>query len=114
MDDARVEATAASKAPRAPKATPCTMVIFGAGGDLTKRLLIPSIYNLANGRLLPEQFAIVGVSIEPFSTDQFRDQATKDIHQYATRKVEDAEWAWFDKRIYYLSGDFHDDKLYSK
>jgi glucose-6-phosphate 1-dehydrogenase len=95
-------------------AGPCTMVIFGAGGDLTKRLLIPSIYNLACGKLLPEQFAIVGVSIEPFSTDQFRDQATKDIHQYATREVEDKEWAWFDKRIYYVSGDFHDDNLYSK
>ena len=47
------------------QAGPCAMVIFGAGGDLTKRMLIPAIYNLARGAL-PEQFAIVGVSIEPF------------------------------------------------
>ena len=40
---------------------PCAMVIFGAGGDLTKRLLFPALYNLARTKLLPENFAIVGV-----------------------------------------------------
>ncbi len=95
-------------------AGPCTMVIFGAGGDLTKRLLIPAIYNLASGKLLPEHFAIVGVSIEPFSTEQFREQATKDIHQFATCAVEDESWNWFVKRIYYACGDFHDANLYAK
>jgi glucose-6-phosphate 1-dehydrogenase len=95
-------------------AGPCAMVIFGAGGDLTKRLLIPAIYNLAAGKLLPEQFAIVGVSIESFSTDQYREQASKDIHQFATREVTDDIWNWFVKRIYYVSGDFHDAKLYDK
>ncbi len=93
---------------------PCAMVIFGAGGDLTKRLLIPAIYNLAAGKLLPEQFAIVGVSIEPFSTDQYREQATKDIHQFATRSVADDSWNWFRQRIHYVSGDFSDPNLYAK
>jgi len=95
-------------------AGPCTMVIFGAGGDLTKRLLIPAIYNLAAGKLLPEHFAIVGVSIEPFTTEQFREQATKDIHQFATCAVQDESWNWFVKRIYYACGDFHDANLYAK
>ena len=95
-------------------AGPCTMVIFGAGGDLTKRLLIPAIYNLAAGKLLPEHFAIVGVSIEPFTTEQFREQATKDIHQFATCAVQDESWNWFVKRIYYVCGDFHDANLYAK
>jgi glucose-6-phosphate 1-dehydrogenase len=95
-------------------AGPCTMVIFGAGGDLTKRLLIPGIYNLAVSKLLPEQFAIVGVSIEPFSTEQFREQVTKDIHQFATCEVKDESWDWFVKRIYYVAGDFHDANLYAK
>src|SRR5277367_3934308 len=90
------------------------MVIFGASGDLTKRLLIPAIYNLAAGKLLPEQFAIVGVAIENFSMEQFREQATKDIHQFATREVADELWNWFGKRIYYVAGDFKDSNLYSK
>jgi glucose-6-phosphate 1-dehydrogenase len=95
-------------------AGPCAMVIFGASGDLTKRLLIPAIYNLAAGKLLPEQLAIVGVAIENFSMDQFREQATKDIHQFATREVADELWSWFGKRIYYVAGDFKDPNLYSK
>lgn len=93
---------------------PCAMVIFGAGGDLTKRKLIPAIYNLAKGTLLPEQFAIVGVSVEPFTTEQFREQATKDIHEFSTAPVDKASWDWFVNRIYYLSGDFNDAQLYQK
>src|SRR5215470_16186547 len=88
-------------------ARPCAIVIFGAGGDLTKRKLIPALYNLAKGKLLPEQFAIVGVSAESYSTDQFRDLASKDIQQYSTTPVDSASWDWFINRIYYLSGDFN-------
>src|SRR6202050_1426119 len=95
-------------------AGPCAMVIFGAGGDLTKRLLIPALYNLAAGKLLPEQFAIIGVSIEQYSHEQFRDLATKLIHQFATREVTPELWDWFVKRIYYVSGDFHDPNTYAK
>jgi glucose-6-phosphate 1-dehydrogenase len=95
-------------------AGPCAMVIFGAGGDLTKRLLIPALYNLAAGKLLPEQFAIIGVSIEQYTNDQFRDLATKMIHQFATREVTAELWGWFVKRIYYVSGDFHDPNTYAK
>ncbi|HXQ27380.1 MAG TPA: glucose-6-phosphate dehydrogenase [Candidatus Acidoferrales bacterium] len=93
-------------------ANPCAMVIFGAAGDLTKRLLIPAVYNLVTGKLLPEQFAVVGVSIEPFSTEEFRRQATKDIHEFATGGVDDAVWDSFVKRFYYVSGDFQDPVLY--
>ena len=101
-------------APLGTPASPCAMVIFGAAGDLTKRLLIPAIYNLATEKLLPEKFAIVGVSIEPYSTDEFRERATKDIHEFATGGVDDALWDSFVKRLYYLSGDFEDPVLYKK
>jgi glucose-6-phosphate 1-dehydrogenase len=93
---------------------PCAMVIFGAGGDLTKRMLIPAMYNLAKGKLLPEQFAIVGVSIESYSTDQYREQATKDIREFAVGGVDMKSWDWFVKRLYYVSGDFHDANLFGK
>ncbi|HKV04718.1 MAG TPA: glucose-6-phosphate dehydrogenase [Candidatus Acidoferrales bacterium] len=112
MDSSEL-ANASPKALAAP-AGPCAMAIFGAGGDLTKRLLIPAIYNLAIGKLLPAQFAIVGVSIEPFSTEEFRQRATKDIHEFATGGFNDELWDWFVKRMYYVSGDFHDPNLYAK
>jgi glucose-6-phosphate 1-dehydrogenase len=93
---------------------PCVMVIFGAGGDLTKRKLIPAIYNLAKGKLLPEQFAIIGVSAESFTTDTFRSHLSDEIKQYSTSAVDRQSWDWFVKRIYYLTGDFNDPELYGK
>ena len=93
---------------------PCAMVIFGAGGDLTKRKLIPAIYNLVKGKLIPEQFAIIGVSAEVFTTEEFRDRATADIKEFSTSPVDMNSWDWFVKRIYYISGDFDDQQLYAK
>lgn len=93
---------------------PCTMVIFGAGGDLTKRKLIPALYNLAKGKLLPEQFAIVGVSREEYSTEQFRQMNTQEIRQFAAGGFDTQSWEWFAKRLYYLSGDFKDPEAYKR
>ena len=62
------------------------MVIFGAGGDLTKRKLIPRSTISRKASCLPEQFAIIGVSIEPYSIDEFREQMTEDIEQYSRRE----------------------------
>jgi len=100
--------------PQGTPAGPCAMVIFGAGGDLAKRMLIPAIYNLAKSKLLPEQFAIVGVSIEPFSIDDFRSRATANISEFSKSPVDPESWDWFVKRLYYVSGDFRDPKLYEK
>ena len=66
---------------------PCVMVIFGAGGDLTKRKLIPALYNLSKGNLLPQQFAIVGISREQSSTDDFRARTTEEIKQFSTTRA---------------------------
>jgi glucose-6-phosphate 1-dehydrogenase len=93
---------------------PCTMVIFGAGGDLTKRKLIPAIYNLAKGNLLPEKFAIVGVSVENFATDEFRAHATEEIKGYSTGGADEKTWEWFAQRLFYIPGDFNDPGLYKK
>src|SRR6185312_3179175 len=53
-------------------ADPCILVIFGASGDLTKRLLMPALFNLACDRLLPGRFAIVGIAMDEMTTEQFR------------------------------------------
>ena len=86
---------------------PCTIVIFGASGDLTKRKLLPALYNLKALKLLPENFAVIGVAVSDSNDELFRTQITSDIHQFATRPVDQAEWDDFSKRSYYLSGDFN-------
>src|SRR4030042_5036708 len=53
---------------------PCTVVIFGASGDLTRRKLVPALYNLARQHLLPDSFAIVGVATSELGTAAFRER----------------------------------------
>jgi len=86
----------------------CTIVIFGASGDLTKRKLLPALYNLKALKLLPADFAVIGVASSEGNDEMFRDKITGDIKQFATRPVEQAEWDDFSKRSYYLQGDFND------
>ena len=54
--------SASKMEPGAKAAPPCALVIFGAAGDMTKRLLLPALYNLRRSKLLPEDFAIIGVA----------------------------------------------------
>jgi glucose-6-phosphate 1-dehydrogenase len=95
-------------------AGPCAMVIFGAGGDLAKRMLIPALYNLARGKLLPDQFAIIGISLEPYSSEEFRQRATENMNQLWANSVDQASWGWLVNRMQYVSGDLRDAALYTK
>ena len=106
---ARGNGTAAGRA-----ADPCVMVIFGASGDLTKRKLIPALYNLAKDNLLSKEFALVGVARNEMSSEQFRDMIGKEIGEFATTKVDPDLWHWFARRIYYISGDFDNPKVYEE
>ena len=72
------------------KPDPCSFVIFGATGDLTHRLVIPALYNLAASDLLPEKFCVVGIARKGMSSDEMRDSLMKGLRQYKTRPVEDA------------------------
>ena len=90
---------------------PCAVVIFGAAGDLTKRLLVPSLYNLHASKLLPENFAVVGVTAAQFSDENFRVKLTKDIQEFGRSPVQKELWDWFKPKIYYHSGDFRDPNL---
>src|SRR5664279_3637283 len=93
---------------------PCVMVIFGAGGDLTRRKLIPALYNLATDNLLSREFAVVGLAREPMNTEQFRDKFRADIKQFATGALSDDLTEWFIRRLYYLPGEFGDADSYIK
>jgi glucose-6-phosphate 1-dehydrogenase len=72
------------------KPDPCSFVIFGVTGDLTHRLVIPALYNLAANDLLPEKFCVVGIARKGMSSDELRSSLMEGLHKYATRKVDDA------------------------
>jgi glucose-6-phosphate 1-dehydrogenase len=76
--------------PAQKKPDACSFVIFGVTGDLTHRLVIPALYNLAATNLLPDQFCIVGIARKAMSSDELRDSLMKGLRQYATRPVDDA------------------------
>lgn len=67
----------------------CAFVIFGVTGDLTHRLVIPALYNLAEAKLLPEKFCVVGVTRKEMSSDGLRDSLMQGLRKYATRPVDD-------------------------
>lgn len=95
-------------------AEPCVMVIFGAAGDLTKRLLMPSLLNLARGKLLPDEFAVVGIARRQWNSDDFRAEMSQDIKEFATGSFDSAAWDWLEQRLYYLSGNFEDANSYQQ
>src|SRR6516165_9770803 len=97
----------------AHQAPPCTLVIFGAGGDLTKRLLMPAIYNLAKDKLLPEKFAIIAVDRTPKPIDAFRDYLAEGIRSFvsdtasgpASEPFDRQAWEFVASRITHFAGD---------
>ncbi|RLL51362.1 glucose-6-phosphate dehydrogenase [Mariprofundus sp. EBB-1] len=90
-----------------PVPDPCVLVIFGASGDLTKRLLIPSLFNLYCDDLLPDAFQILGMAMDDFNTDSFRDKINVDVHEFSRREnFEEARWTDFCAKIHYLKGRF--------
>ncbi len=87
-----------------PAIEPCVLIIFGASGDLTKRKLIPALYDLDRQGRLPEQLCILGVSRTPLSDDAFRDKMKESVKEFAS-VFDDAVWARFAPRLRYLAGD---------
>ena len=61
---------------QAKPADPCAMVIFGATGDLTKRLVVPALYNLLRTKVLPEHFVLIGVARAEGTAESWRDRAS--------------------------------------
>src|ERR1700739_2581536 len=105
---------AAVKARVGRVADPCVMVIFGFSGDLTRRKLIPALYNLASQQLLSREFAVVGVGRSPMSDDDARKKVTEDFKHFATGAIDEDLWEWFVRRVSYVSGDFDDGATYDR
>ena len=105
---------------QAPAAPPATLVIFGAGGDLTKRLLMPSLYNLQLAHLLDDKFQVIGVDHNEGTDDKYRETLTTAMEGFVTHKgaefeankLNDEAWGWVRERLHYHTGDFEDPATY--
>src|SRR3984957_8235507 len=86
--------------------SPCVMVVFGASGDLTKRKLLPALYNLAAERLLPEEFAVVGFGRRTFGHEDFRKYCSDALQEYLPSGIDEKVRDWLVQRLYFFSGNF--------
>jgi glucose-6-phosphate 1-dehydrogenase len=104
-----------------PPAADCTLVIFGAHGDLTKRLLIPALYNLTRDRRLGAGFKVLGVDHNPCSEEAFRHVQTRSIKglaadrssEFGAAALDADAWADLRRRLFYQTGDFEDAATYA-
>src|ERR1700730_15687587 len=93
----------------------CTVVIYGANGDLTKRKLLPALYRLMYERRLSPGFAVVGVSRTAMSDDQFREKMRESVRQFLEDSPFDEDvWAGFSQGIFYMPGDVNDTESYKR
>jgi glucose-6-phosphate 1-dehydrogenase len=98
---------------RAP--APCVFVIFGASGDLTRRKLLPALYNLAVSRLVPAGMSIVGFALTELSEDDFRKNMHDAVAEFSRRKpIDETVWSDFASRLHYVSGKFEDQSNFGK
>lgn len=84
---------------------PCTLVIFGASGDLTRRELMPALYQLFSIGLLPDPFAVIGFARRPWTEDDFRGEMHGAV---AARNQKTDAWEAFSRRLFYVQGDFNE------
>jgi glucose-6-phosphate 1-dehydrogenase len=106
--------TAKTATTSARPADPCSLVIFGASGDLTHRLLVPALYNLAASGLLPEAFALIGVARSGSTSEAFRDDLAKSLPRFATRDIDQRVVNKLLNCVAYVEGEPADDATYKK
>jgi glucose-6-phosphate 1-dehydrogenase len=101
-------------------ADPCAMVIFGATGDLTKRLVVPALYNLMRTKVLPDHFALFGVARSDESSESWRDQLYGMLKSFVGRagaefnadSIDEGVWKQLAAKITYVQGDLSKPELY--
>jgi glucose-6-phosphate 1-dehydrogenase len=98
------------------------MVIFGATGDLTKRLVIPALYNLSRTKMLPEHFVLIGVARAQGTTESWRDQLYDTLKSFVgnattefdVEQIDEAAWKRLAEKMVYVRGDLNKPELYDK
>jgi glucose-6-phosphate 1-dehydrogenase len=112
----------AAESQSAVAAPPCAMVIFGAAGDLTKRLVVPALYNLVNAKRLPQGFQLVGVDLADKTAETWRQGLTDMMNEFVTQgggefeadHIDQTAWRWLTDRMTYLRGDLNDPGTYRR
>jgi glucose-6-phosphate 1-dehydrogenase len=107
---------------QAKPADPCAMVIFGATGDLTKRLVMPALYNLSRTKVLPEQFALIGVARAEGTAESWRNRLHDMLKgfvgnantEFDIDRIDEAVWRRLAERMSYVQGDLTKPELYEK
>ncbi|HWY61950.1 MAG TPA: glucose-6-phosphate dehydrogenase [Rhizomicrobium sp.] len=100
-----------------PPPSPSAIVIFGANGDLTKRLIVPALYNLSRTGMLPPRFALIGMDHNDKSTDEWRDSLKQFLAGILARNnetVDEKLWQPIAQGMCFVTGDFQDDGAYQK
>jgi glucose-6-phosphate 1-dehydrogenase len=93
---------------------PSILVIFGAGGDLTWRKLMPALFNLYLDHWLPEHFAILGLDLKSMSDEDFRSHLHQGVTQFSRRgQPDEKDWEAFTNSVHYISADFTDAAVYA-
>jgi glucose-6-phosphate 1-dehydrogenase len=96
---------------------PAAIVIFGANGDLTRRLIVPALYNLSRSGLLPRRLALVGVDHNDKSSEEWRDALKQFLGELLAKNNESVDeklWQPIAQGMCFLKGDFTDDGAYHK
>ena len=88
---------------------PCSIVFFGASGDLMKRMLLPAMYNLRLGDIMPSNFGIIGFSRSELTNEEFRDEMKKSVDEFSrSGPARDPLWPDFASKLSYVAGTFDD------
>src|SRR2546421_4465566 len=87
---------------------PCSVVIFGATGDLTMRKLIPALYNLAADGELPPAVAVIGFARRKKTDEEFRKEQGESTRKFSRQTVRDEIWNAFAQGLFYHQSEFHD------
>lgn len=93
-------------------APPTIIVIFGASGDLTRRKLVPSFYNLDSDNLLPTDCLLIGCGRKPLSDKQFRQFAREAVVEHSRRSPSEDGWNRLEGKIFYHTGGYDDPDTY--
>lgn len=106
-------ATVQTGHPQLPPADSCILIIFGATGDLTRRKLMPALYDLGCAGCMRAQFDVLGTGRTELSDDDFRKKMAVAVSKSGeARNFESACWSDIEKRLYYVRGDAHDPAFY--
>jgi len=92
--------------PVSPDAPPVVMILFGASGDLTRRKIVPALFNLDRERLLPPDLCVIGFARRAKGHDAFRREMREAVARVAKDELSEDDWARFAARLYYVTGQY--------